>query len=262
MLYGWIEVGLSNNTLFRNETDQDIIVRTIYNNKIILGNTNGTSADAALYILGNNVGIKKVPDSNVLLDVDGLSVLKSLQVGLSNNPTEFTINGDIILKDKARNFDSNMELKCINNNNYFEMFYNNVKRVKITDGLGIDLNDNVYITNDVFANAFQLTSDERFKQNIVNTTFSNDIDILKQIQVKDFQMIAHPEKPVKGFIAQQIESIFPQAILEKKGYIETKGILNDIKTIDTNQILALNTSVLQSLLSRIETLEKFMYENK
>ncbi len=262
MLYGWIEVGLSNNTLFRNETDQDIIVRTIYNNKIILGNTNGTSADAALYILGNNVGIKKVPDSNVLLDVDGLSVLKSLQVGLSNNPTEFTINGDIILKDKARNFDSNMELKCINNNNYFEMFYNNVKRVKITDGLGIDLNDNVYITNDVFANAFQLTSDERFKQNIVNTTFSNDIDILKQIQVKDFQMIAHPEKPVKGFIAQQIESIFPQAILEKKGYIETKGILNDIKTIDTNQILALNTSVLQSILSRIETLENFMYENK
>lgn len=262
MLYGWIEVGLSNNTLFRNETDQDIIVRTIYNNKIILGNTNGTSADAALYILGNNVGIKKVPDSNVLLDVDGFSVLKSLQVGLSNNPTEFTLNGDMILKDKARNFDSNMELKCINNNNYFEMYYNNVKRVKITDGLGIDLNDNVYITNDVFANAFQLTSDERFKQNIVNTTCSNDIDILKQIQVKDFQMIAHPEKPVKGFIAQQIESIFPQAILEKKGYIETKGILNDIKTIDTNQILALNTSVLQSLLSRIETLEKFMYENK
>ena len=262
MLYGWIEVGLSNNTLFRNETDQDIIVRTIYNNKIILGNTNGTSADAALYILGNNVGIKKVPESNVLLDVDGFSVLKSLQVGLSNNPTEFTLNGDMILKDKARNFDSNMELKCINNNNYFEMYYNNVKRVKITDGLGIDLNDNVYITNDVFANAFQLTSDERFKQNIVNTTCSNDIDILKQIQVKDFQMIAHPEKPVKGFIAQQIESIFPQAILEKKGYIETKGILNDIKTIDTNQILALNTSVLQSLLSRIETLEKFMYENK
>lgn len=262
MLYGWIEVGLSNNTLFRNEVDQDIIVRTIYNNKIILGNTNGTSADAAVYILGNNVGIKKVPDSNVSFDVDGFSVLRSLQVGLSNVPTAFTLNGDMILKDKALNFASNMELKCINSNNYFEMYYNNIKRVKITDGVGIDLNDNVYITNDVFANAFQLTSDERFKQNIVSSPPANDVNLLKQIEVKDFQMLAHPEKPVKGFIAQQVETIFPQAIVEKRGYVEAGGILNDIKTIDTNQILALNTSVIQSILSRLETLEKFVYENK
>ena len=44
MLYGWIEIGASNDTLFANEVPQDIIVRTIYDNKIILGNTDGIRA--------------------------------------------------------------------------------------------------------------------------------------------------------------------------------------------------------------------------
>jgi hypothetical protein len=245
MLYGWIEVGLSNNTLFRNEVDQDIILRTIYNNKIILGNTDGTTVDAAIYILGNNVGIKKVPQSNVALDVDGLTVLKSLQVGISNLPTQLALNGDLLIKDKSKDFDDGMQLMVTNDNNAIEYKYNGVNRLRMTDGNGIDLHDNVYVTNDVYANAYHLTSDSRFKQNILPSIPKRDIRTLEKLQVKNYELISNPGRIVKGFIAQEVEEVFPQAITER----------GDKKTIDINQIVALNTSVIQSLMKRLDDME-------
>ena len=250
MLYGWIEVGASNNTLFSNEVDQDIILRTIYNNKIILGNTDGTSAKAAVYILGNNVGFKKVPQSNVALDVDGFAVLKSAQVGISNLPTFLSLNGDFIVKDITKNYDPSMQMVVTNSNAGIEFKYNGVKRFKMTDGLGIDLNDNIYVTNDVYANAYHLTSDSRFKKNIISSDPVKDLDILEQLRVTDYELLANPGKPVKGFIAQNVEHIFPQAVTE----------IQDKKTLDINQITAINTSVLQSLIKRIQKLEEaFLY---
>jgi hypothetical protein len=249
MLYGWIEVGLSNNTLFSNEVDQDIILRTIYSNKIILGNTDGTAANAAIYILGNNVGLKKVPQSNVALDVDGAAVLKSLQVGISNLPTQLALNGDLIIKDKAQNFGNAMQLMVTNNNAAIDYMYNGVNRVKMTDGQGITLNDNVFVTNDVYANAYHLTSDLRFKQNISPTIPKRDMKTLQKLQVKDYELIVNPGNRVKGFIAQEVEEVFPQAITD----------CGDKKTIDINQITALNTSVLQSVLKRLDELECEVY---
>lgn len=263
MLYGWIEVGASNENVFANETYQDIIIRTIYDNKVIIGNTNGTGAVAATYIQGNNVGIKKVPDNNVALDVNGFCVLRSAQVGLSNTPTSLTVNGDIIVKDKAKSFGTSMELSVLNNNNAAIITYNGVQRVKVTDGQGFEINDTLNVTNDVFATAFQITSDERFKFDINPTEPEKDLQVVKKIDVRDFKMKCCPEKVVKGFIAQELEQIFPQAIVPKRGFTEDGVLLNDIKTIDTNQILAINTSVIQQLLARVEALEKNLYaDNK
>lgn len=261
MLYGWIEVGVSNDTLFTDETAQDIIVRTIYNNKVILGNTNGTRADAAMYILGNNVGIRKVPQNNVALDVNGLAVLRSAQVGLSNTPTSLILNGDLVLKDKAKNFMTSMELSIVNNSNATTISYNNTERITITDGQGVTVNDTLYVIQDVFATSFQITSDERFKANIQVSDTSNDRAALQGLVVKDYVMKSDMLKPVKGFIAQEIERVFPQAIVPKRGFTEEGVLLDDIKTVDMNQILALNTSVLQDVLSRLEAVEKFVFKN-
>lgn len=246
MLYGWIEVGLSNNTLFRHENDQDIIIRTIYNNKIILGNTNGVNADAAMYIQGNNVGIYKVPDSNVSLDVNGLTVLQRAQVGHSNMPTEVVVNGQIILKDAQKDFSTDMEMRIANSNNIYTMQYNDIERIRVTDGNGISMNDNVYVTNDVYATAFQITSDIRFKTNVTDTNKEEDVTVVKGVVVKDYDMNG---KRRKGFIAQNIADLYPNAVMSRKWQGE------DIKTIDANQILALNTSVLQNLIERVEKLE-------
>lgn len=263
MLYGWIEVGASNDNVFANEVSQDIILRTIYNNKIILGNTNGVRATAAMYIQGNNVGIQKVPEAGVVLDVNGKVVLKEAQVGISNYPTALTINGDIILKDKSKDFSPIMEMKITNVDNQTMVKYNDVTRLKMTNGNGFEINDNLYVTNDVFATAFQITSDERFKTNIIDSSKDDDIRTIKQVRVRDFEMKCSPCKVVKGFIAQELETVFPQAIILKKGLDDNTVMINDIKTIDTNQVLAMNTSVIQSLIARVEELEKIVYgDNK
>lgn len=255
MLYGWIEIGASNNSLFRSESNEDIIVRTIYDNKIILGNTNGTNANAAMYIKGNNVGILKVPDTNVALDVSGFAVLKSAQVGLSNLPSQLILNADLVMKDKSTNFLSTNELCIVNNNSVCTFKYNNTSRLQITDGNGISLNDNVFITNDVYATAFNLTSDISFKQNIKPSDAEKDCSTLRNLQVVDYDFMLQngATRHTKGFIAQHVESVFPTAVSERN---------DNIKTLDTAQIIALNTSVIQSLLSRIERLEKYVYENK
>lgn len=263
MLYGWIEVGVSNDNVFSQEVAQDIVLRTIYDNKIIIGNTSGIRATAAMYIHGNNVGINKVPKSDVSLDVNGVAVLKSAQVGLSNTATSLVVNGDIIVKDKQKNFANAMELSIVNNNNVTNILYNGIERVQITNGEGIDLNDNVFVTNDVFATAFQITSDIRFKTKIVSSDSNSDIDIIKHIKVHDYEMKSSPNKVVKGFIAQEVEEVFSQAIVHKRGFTDEGVLLDDIKTIDTNQLLAVNTSVLQTLLARVEALEKIVYaDNK
>lgn len=257
MLYGWLEIGLSNNSLFRNENVDDIICRTIYDNKLIFGNTNGTNVDAAVYIQGNNVGIRKVPDVNVALDVKGFLVAQSLQVGLSNTPTSLTLNGDLIMKDVNQNMASTMELKCSNSNNIFKVTYNGTERVRITNGEGISLNDTLYVTNDVYAYSYQITSDQRLKQLIRTSDSNTDTNILKSLRVTDFEYKSRPGKPFKGLIAQEVLETYPQAVTDTTVYS-----IYDIKTIDMNQIVALNTSVLQSILSRLEALEKYVYENK
>jgi hypothetical protein len=261
MLYGWIEIGASNNTLFKGENNDDIIIRTIYDNKIILGNTNGTNADAAMYIKGNNVGVFKVPDSNVSLDVNGVAVLKSAQVGLSNLPSKLTLNADLIIKDKSVSFSNTNELSLLNNNAICDINYNNVPRIQITNGNGITLNDNVYINNDVYATAFNLTSDARFKTNIQCSDIESDIDILRKLQVMDYDFILSPStyRRTKGFIAQEVEKVFPIAVTDRR---KNDVDISPIKTLDTAQITALNTSALQAILARLEKLEKYVYENK
>lgn len=259
MLYGWLEVGLSNNTLFKSEVDQDIVLRTIYNNKIIFGNTDGINADAAVYIQGNNVGIKKIPETNVSLDVNGFCIFKSAQVGLSNLPTSLSLNGEFIIKDQSKSpsqvVGEPMQFNIKNSNEILEFNYNNSNRVTITNGNGIKLNDNVYVMKDIFANTFNMTSDIRFKTDIIKTNQDKDVETLQNLKVRDFEFTQQPGRKFKGFIAQEVEEIFPQVIVEKTGYTPDKILTTDIRTIDTNQILALNTSVIQNLLKRISALE-------
>lgn len=326
MLYGWIEVGVSNNTLFANESNQDIIVRTIYDSsKIILGNTHGLAVDAGIYIHGNNVGIQKVPSSNIQLDVQGTGRIRNMYIGYSNDYGLAVVNGPTVWQDITKHSSNVMQLVLTNSNESGVYTYNGVERVRVTDGHGITLNDTVYVTQDVYANAYQTTSDKRFKTNIVPSDASIDEEILKNIRVYDYQM---QDKHVKGFLAQEIEAMYSPAISYKKGILprfclanyhpdvpclQLKGshmfapgdeivithgspsirsiytikekdetqlfldsyaglspgevtiegqMLDDIRTVDMNQITALSTSVLQRLLTRIETLEKFVYENK
>lgn len=72
-MYGWLEAGGSTETLammtFKDTTPQDVVLRTSFTtNKLVFGNSNATTA--GMYIVGNNVGIAKLPDG-CALDVHG-----------------------------------------------------------------------------------------------------------------------------------------------------------------------------------------------
>lgn len=246
MLYGWIEVGLSNNGLFNQESNEDIIIRTIYDNKIIFGNTDGLDKVAAMYIKGNNVGINKVPNSDISLDVNGPVVLKQAQVGLSNLPTYLRVNGNVQLTDTSLEItdSSNIKLDILNSNEQVNFTYDSIPRITLTKTAGITLNDYVTISSDIYANSFQITSDSNVKRGIIPSDINKDIKILQKLQVKDF-MKYNSSNITKGFIAQEVEEIFPQAV----------SLNYTLRTIDTNQIVAVNTSVLRNLLERVEVLE-------
>lgn len=78
-MYGWFEPGGGINKYFQNTQMIDVLLRSCsYSNNIVIGNGYGCSSSpyssngpAAIYIRENNVGIKKIPDPSVSLDVTG-----------------------------------------------------------------------------------------------------------------------------------------------------------------------------------------------
>lgn len=221
-LKGWLEIGMSNPNIFLNQSNSDIILRTYddnTNNKIIIGNTSSNNTPncvGALYIFGNNVGLRTNPRSNITLDVDGtVAISSNVFIGTTSKLSTTTLTGDFVI---ANSNTSNMTIT--NTSNTFKLMYGNVERLKITNGIGLYLNDNVYITNDVYASSFHMTSDSNLKDNIQQSSTKKDLQTLLKININDYSYIAdtqHTQR--KGFIAQNVERVFPQAIKEYEGVI-------------------------------------------
>lgn len=218
MLYGWLEVGASNIGVFSSQCNQDIILRTANsNNKIIIGTQiydigSGSNMLAGLYVSSNNVGINKVPTSNVQLDING----------------KFNINNSMTFIESVSGA-SNQPTYFVNSNNAFYIFYNGSQKVRFTDQQGINISDKVYSTSDFFAPAFNVTSDSNLKREITLTNFTTDAERVEKINVYDYRFY-NSTSNVKGFIAQQVEEFFPQAINKALGYIPcsiTKVFINN-----------------------------------
>jgi hypothetical protein len=221
-LNGWIEIGLSNPNIFASQSNPDIVIRTYdtsSSNKIIIGNTSsneGPNRLGGMYILNNNVGFKKVPLPGVDVDINGLystingRIASNLTVGYGSNPGYLQLRGDFMMLNNETS-----DMRAINSNNSFRFMYSNIERIKFTNGSGMFLNDNVYISNDVYATGFHMTSDSNFKENIQEIIIDNDSNLqtLSKIKVYDYSFKGKTNK-VKGFIAQQVEEVLPSAVQE------------------------------------------------
>lgn len=208
MLYGWLEVGASNVGVFYSQCNNDIILRTTTsNNKIIVGTqvyslTAGSNTWAAMYVNSNNVGLKKVPDNDIVLDVNGNVAFNKMlyfHETLSN------------VSDKLATY--------TNSNNALYLSYNGNIKIKYTDTDGIRVYDKTYSTEDYYAPAFNVWSDINFKRNITPSSHSTDAAVLSNITTYDYTFWDKPNKPIKGFIAQDVEQWFPQCIVKSVGVI-------------------------------------------
>ncbi len=63
--------------------------------------------------------------------------------------------------------------------------------------------------------AFFVTSDARIKKDLRESDAKNDLETLTKLEVTDYRYVdnvRHGDQSKKGFIAQQVESVFPQAV--------------------------------------------------
>jgi hypothetical protein len=228
MLQGWIEVGLSNPNVFLNQNNNDVIIRTHGNgNKLIFGNTSNLAPSnvlGSMYISGNNVGYKKVPDVDIDVDINGIiasthaKIASNMYIGYSNTPGYLELNGDLSFINN-----NTSPLLIQNSNNSISFIYSNVERVKLTNGSGIYLNDNVNVSFDVFAQGFHMTSDRKLKDNIKTSSIYDDLNTLLKLSVCDFNFKGQ-SNTIKGLIAQEVDDIFPQAITQiEKIVYDCKG---------------------------------------
>ncbi len=74
----------------------------------------------------------------------------------------------------------------------------------------------------ILATEFDVDSDVRIKTDLHPTDSAQDLDILMEIQITDFRFkdtVANSAAPQKKVIAQQVETVFPQAVNQHKGVV-------------------------------------------
>ena len=104
---------------------------------------------------------------------------------------------------------------------------------------------------------FKLTdlSDERLKENIIDTKI-NGLDIINNIKVRDFAFKHTPEKTRTGFIAQELQEVYPEAVSEMVSEeFEGKIAETRLGECKTDLIVPL-VKAIQELKAEIELLKK------
>jgi hypothetical protein len=105
----------------------------------------------------------------------------------------------------------------------------------------------------VYASAFTVSSDYRLKSNIV--PLENAISRVNQLEVHRFNWNDRLDEPkVDGFIAHEVSSVVPEAVLGEKDGTREDGT-PDYQGIDQAKLVPLLTAALQEAIAKIESLE-------
>lgn len=102
------------------------------------------------------------------------------------------------------------------------------------------------ITSNGTATSYNITSDERLKENIKDTTHVVNID---DIQVREYDWKSDGSHQRFGFIAQELETVYPEAVHSPEDPEE-------MKSVDYSKLVPLLVKEIQTLKARIEELEK------
>jgi hypothetical protein len=109
-----------------------------------------------------------------------------------------------------------------------------------------------YISTNGSSTAYVTSSDYRLKENV--TAVTDGIERLKQLKPSRFNFIADSVKTVDGFIAHEVQTVVPEAIIGEKDAVDENS--NPIyQGIDQSKLVPLLTAALQEAVARIETLE-------
>ena len=97
-------------------------------------------------------------------------------------------------------------------------------------------------------------SDVRLKTNI--ETFTKALDTVKQLRGVRFEWIDSGKKSI-GLIAQEVELVLPELIItSEKTNIDTKDVLDNIKSLDYSKIIGVLIEAIKELNNKVETLQE------
>jgi len=108
------------------------------------------------------------------------------------------------------------------------------------------------ITSNGSATAYNTSSDYRLKENIA--PMEGATERLLSLKPSRFNFIDFPDRTVDGFIAHEVQTVVPEAIVGEKDAVDVDG--NPIyQGIDQSKLVPLLTAALQEAVAKIESLE-------
>jgi hypothetical protein len=108
------------------------------------------------------------------------------------------------------------------------------------------------ITTNGSSTAFNTSSDYRLKENVTDVT--DGITRVKQLEPKQFNFIADPDKTVDGFLAHEAQAVVPEAVTGTHNEVDDDG--NAVmQGIDQSKLVPLLTAALKESIAKIEALE-------
>ena len=102
------------------------------------------------------------------------------------------------------------------------------------------------------ATAYTTSSDYRIKENLVNLTGA--IDRVKNFKTYRFNFKDNKSKTVDGFVAHEVASIVPEAVVGEKDAVDSNGNI-DPQALDQAKLVPVLTAALQEAIAKIEVLE-------
>lgn len=161
-------------------------------------------------------------------------------IGTTSPSQKLHVNGSALVTDN---------LYIYSTSYYLDVFFGRID-VQAANGLNVR-SGTTY--KPVYASAFTVSSDYRLKSNIV--PLENAISRVNQLEVHRFNWNDRLNEPkVDGFIAHEVASIIPEAVLGEKDAVHEDGTPNH-QGIDQAKIVPLLTAALQEAISKIENLE-------
>ena len=110
-----------------------------------------------------------------------------------------------------------------------------------------------FVRNGVWKSHNDFSSDSRIKLNQTEFPTTESLNIVKTIKVKEYYN-SDLQKTVKGFIAQEVEAILPEAVTSHD--LSEYGKESDFRFLDYRRLQVHTFGAIQNQESRIETLEQ------
>ena len=119
---------------------------------------------------------------------------------------------------------------------------------------------------DVIAYSTTVSSDERLKTNV--QSISGSLYKLKQLRPVEFDWLVDRDRHEYGLVAQEVEKVVPEIVVENKAIGDTKRFLKDLdgtgdfKTIDYSKLNVLLIDAIKEQQEQIDELKKEVEELK